>query len=165
MKESKRFVRLDAFAFDLIRFVGHANSDWLCLRTRMTSYFVRMYDVFKCRCATFLKVVGFKCTIHSEEDKVALTVAQCEQIQILNWLGFDKFVFSFNVEENIIIHPAYYLFKCNCFCMWPLLCVICPCHLKICEMVVNQGLSYMNKAGTEENKNEKRMNFSAWKWM
>ena len=55
MKESKRFVRLDAFAFDLIRFVGHANSDWLCVRTGMTSYFVRMYDVFKCRCATFLR--------------------------------------------------------------------------------------------------------------
>ena len=30
------------------------------------------------------KVVGFKCTIHSEEDEVALTVAQCEQTQILN---------------------------------------------------------------------------------
>ena len=79
MKESKRFVRLDAFAFDLIRFVGHANSDWLCVRTRMTSYFVRMYDVFKCRCATFLRA-----HLHQASALRQLCDEACDSVLIEN---------------------------------------------------------------------------------
>ena len=75
----------------------------------------------------FLKWLNLNAQSTQEEDEVALTVAQCEQTQILNWLGFDKFVFSFNVEENIIIHPAYYWFKYKLF----LYVTLIVCHLPV----------------------------------